>query len=475
LNPNFGVSGTPVYIGGTNFGNSQGSSTVTFNGAPAASITSWSNVAIYAVPPGNVTTGPVVVAVNSVPSNSNNLFTVTNPAIGSIVPPAAAPGAVVTISGSGFQTQSGQTIQVLFNGVSFSPNQYSSTSVTAEVPSNATSGTVTVVVGGVSSNGVNFTVEQPPTITSVSPNSGPFVNGALTPITITGTGFGATQSNSTLNFWLSQTPPNITSWSDTSIITLVPNDADTGPLTVTVAALTATAPSWFVINRQTILTDSLGNQTEYSFQDQGGHWFTSSSVGPGCVTCTLRGNITNTGDNNGNVLTTTDDLSNTTTYTYDSANDMTSASKPLNTNTTATTSYTYNTFGEVLTMTDPLGNTTTNTYDANGNLLTVTSPAPNPNTPASVTQFQYATNGELTQITDPKSNVTKLTYTTAGLIASINDAQNNTTSYQYDSRGNRTAVIDPINGAAHPTSFAYDAMSRLTGITYPDASTVGFT
>ena len=40
--------------------------------------------------------------------------------------------------------------------------------------------------------------------------------------------------------------------------------------------------------------------------------------------------------------------------------------------------------------------------------------------------------------------------------------------------GNRTAVIDPINGASHPTSFAYDAMSRLTGITYPDGSTVGF-
>ncbi len=30
------------------------------------------------------------------------------------------------------------------------------------------------------------------------------------------------------------------------------------------------------------------------------------------------------------------------------------------------------------------------------------------------------------------------------------------------------------NGTAHPTSFAYDAMSRLTGITYPDHSTVGF-
>ena len=92
-----------------------------------------------------------------------------------------------------------------------------------------------------------------------------------------------------------------------------------------------------------------------------------------------------------------------------------------------------------------------------------------------MTQFQYNAQGELTQITDPKSNNTTLTYTSVGLIATIKDAQNNTTSYQYDSMGDRTAVIDPINGAAHPTNFSYDAMSRLTGITYPDGSTVSFT
>ena len=67
--------------------------------------------------------------------------------------------------------------------------------------------------------------------------------------------------------------------------------------------------------------------------------------------------------------------------------DMLTASKPLNVSTLATTSYTYNSFGEVLTMTDPSGNTTTNTYDPNGNLLTVTPPQPNSNTAASLTQF----------------------------------------------------------------------------------------
>jgi RHS repeat-associated protein len=142
--------------------------------------------------------------------------------------------------------------------------------------------------------------------------------------------------------------------------------------------------------------------------------------------------------------------------------------------TAVTTSYTYNSFGEVLTTTDPLGNTTTNTYDANGNLLTVTTPQPSANAAASVTQFGYNNLGEMTQITDPLGNITTLTYNSVGLIASITDAQNNITSYQYDARGNRTSVVDPINGAAHPTTFSYDVMNRLLGITYPNGASVSF-
>lgn len=464
-----GVPGTSVYIFGTNFGASQGTSTVNFNGV-AASVTSWGNSQIIVVAPSNVTTGPITVVANSVTSNSNVVFTVTTPAISSLSPPDAAAGATVTLNGSGLAAQ-GLTTQVFFNGVAASVASASSNSVTVVVPANATSGLVTAVLGPDTSNGVEFTLDSPPAISAISPTTALY-GGA---VTITGSGFGATQSNSSVNFYLSNTAPQVQSWSDSSITVLVPADATTGPLTVTVGGVAATAPSWFNVSTQTQITDSLGNQTTYTLTAAGGEWFSSSSSGPGCSTCTVRGNITSTPDANGNALTSTDDLGNTTTYTYDSNNNMTSASKPLNANTTQTTSYTYNSFGEVLTTTDPLGNVTTNAYDPNGNLLTVTTPVPNSNTPASVTQFQYATNGELTQITDPKGNVTKLTYTPAGLIASITDAQNNVTSYQYDARGNRTAVIDPVNGASHPTSFVYDIMNRLTGITYPDGTTAGFT
>jgi YD repeat-containing protein len=81
---------------------------------------------------------------------------------------------------------------------------------------------------------------------------------------------------------------------------------------------------------------------------------------------------------------------------------VTSETAHLDANTPVTTPYTYNGFGKVLTMTDAFGHVTTNTYDTHGNLLTVTTPAPNANTAASMTQFAYDSAGQLTQITDPQ-------------------------------------------------------------------------
>ena len=67
--------------------------------------------------------------------------------------------------------------------------------------------------------------------------------------------------------------------------------------------------------------------------------------------------------------------------------DATSIVEPAVGGSNPTWLYTYNSFGQVLTATDPLGHVTTNTYDSHGNLLSVTTPAPNSNTAASVTQF----------------------------------------------------------------------------------------
>ncbi|HKT48567.1 MAG TPA: Ig-like domain-containing protein, partial [Candidatus Acidoferrales bacterium] len=75
LNPTSGVVGTSVTISGANFGATQGTSTVKFNGT-TASVTSWSAASIVATVPAGASTGSVVVTVGGVASNGVN-FTVT--------------------------------------------------------------------------------------------------------------------------------------------------------------------------------------------------------------------------------------------------------------------------------------------------------------------------------------------------------------------------------------------------------------
>ena len=68
LSPSSGAAGTPVTITGANFGFSQSSNTVTFNGIPA-SATSWTPGLINVTAPSNATSGNVVVVVSGIASN----------------------------------------------------------------------------------------------------------------------------------------------------------------------------------------------------------------------------------------------------------------------------------------------------------------------------------------------------------------------------------------------------------------------
>jgi len=109
------------------------------------------------------------------------------------------------------------------------------------VPSGATSGNVVVTVGGLTSNGLSFTVMVPPTLTSVAPATG-LVG---TSVTIVGTNFGATPGTSTVTFnGIAATP---TSWSATSIVVPVPSGATSGNIVVTVGGLPSNAVSFTVM------------------------------------------------------------------------------------------------------------------------------------------------------------------------------------------------------------------------------------
>ena len=230
LSPTSGAVGTSVTITGTNFGSSVGSSTVTFNGTPATTISNWRATSIIVPVPAGATTGPVVVTVGGVPSNGAAFTVIPTPNITSLSPTSGPISTSVTIAGTNFGGSQGQST-VTFNAIpAGTATSWSATSVVIPVPNGATTGNVVVTVSGVSSNGVLFTVTSPgPSISSLSLTQGPV--GAT--LTVNGSNFGTTQGGSTVTF-NGVTATATSNWSATSFNVTVPAGATTGNVVVTV-------------------------------------------------------------------------------------------------------------------------------------------------------------------------------------------------------------------------------------------------
>jgi YD repeat-containing protein len=105
LSPATGAAGTPVNITGANFGATQGSGVLRFNGH-AAAINSWGTGSIQATAPVGVSTGPVTVTASGQTSNGMLFTAITTGTLGGTVT-ASAGGAPIA----------GATVQALQNGV----------------------------------------------------------------------------------------------------------------------------------------------------------------------------------------------------------------------------------------------------------------------------------------------------------------------------------------------------------------------
>lgn len=195
LSPTSGTTGTSITISGSNFGATQGTSTVTFNGV-AATPSNWSNTSITVTVPSSANTGQVVVTVQGMASNGA-AFTVT-PKIDSISPTAGPTGTSVIIAGSAFGATQGIST-VKFNSVAATPTSWSNTNITAPVPTSATTGPVVVTVGGNASNSLTYTVATSGSISGkVTKSDGVTVlAGASVKIYQGATQAGATTTNGT--------------------------------------------------------------------------------------------------------------------------------------------------------------------------------------------------------------------------------------------------------------------------------------
>jgi hypothetical protein len=248
LSPTAGPVGSTVSITGTNFGATQGTSTVAFNGA-AATISSWSTGSIVATVPAGATAGNVVINVSGIASNGV-AFTVT-PYITSLSPASGPIGTSVTIAGTTFGSGQGSST-VAFNGSPASPTSWASNSIVVPVPSGATTGNVVVTVSGFASNGASFTVTAPaPTISTLNPSSAAV--GAL--VQITGQNLSASGQQTVVNFGNLQITGNqVTSTDPTSVYFLIPSAAASGGVTVQVSGQSSNSLPFSVLTPPQIYT-----------------------------------------------------------------------------------------------------------------------------------------------------------------------------------------------------------------------------
>lgn len=252
MNPTSGLVGTSVTLTGTNFSTTAANNIVKFNGTLASITGTPTATTIVTSVPVGATTGKVTIEINGETVTSANDFTVVVPTIAGFNPVSGNIGSSVTITGTNFSTTAANNI-VKFNGVTASiSGTPTTTSIVTTVPVGATTGTITVEVGGATAtSATNFTVTtvSSPTISGFNPASG--IIG--TSVTITGTNFSSTAANNLVRF--NGTTATITGTpTATSIVTSVPSGATTGKITVQVGGETATSANDFIINTSTTPT-----------------------------------------------------------------------------------------------------------------------------------------------------------------------------------------------------------------------------
>jgi RHS repeat-associated protein len=128
--------------------------------------------------------------------------------------------------------------------------------------------------------------------------------------------------------------------------------------------------------------------------------------------------------------------------------------------------YGYDNNGNLTSTTDPLGRVTQNQYDALNRLTQVIDPQNGATKP---TIYTYDAQNNLTQVTDPQGLQTKYTYNGHGNLIKQESPDTGTTQTKVNAVGNVIAKIDSMNRC---TTTAYDALHRPTNVKFYAATNV---
>ncbi len=206
-------------------------------------------------------------------------------------------------------------------------------------------------------------------------------------------------------------------------------------------------------------TDRNGKITGHTYDVHGR--IRSQSIGTTAISYTY--------DNNGNQLTMTDSTG-TTTRTYDELGRVTAKTVP----DIGTSTYNYDIITGVPAgctlegSIDPKGNVTDKVTDAAGRLWKVTADS-------KTTTYEYYDNGNRKSVLYPNGAKEEYTYYSDNLIRTLtNKKANGSTidvySYTYDGAHNQTSKVD----SKGTTFYTYDGLNRLDSVTEPDGKTTSY-
>jgi YD repeat-containing protein len=285
-----------------------------------------------------------------------------------------------------------------------------------------------------------------------------------------------------------------------------------GQLTrVTLPDASFVAYGYDAAHRLTLVGDNLGNRIAYTL-DAMGNRVAEQVLDPGGALAQTRSRVYDglnrlfqdigaqaqttqyAYDNQSNLTGVTDPLGHATVNAYDALNRLIRVTDPGN----GQTQYAYNGIDQLVAVSDPRNLATTYNYDGLANLNAQSSP----DTGATVNTYDAA--GNLLTQTDAKGQPTSYTYDALNRVTSIAFADGSKQSYGYDqgSNGlgrltffaetnsqNQIAILHDyaydahgraitenrtMNGVTYAIHYGYDAVGRLSGVTYPSGRTVAY-
>lgn len=229
-------------------------------------------------------------------------------------------------------------------------------------------------------------------------------------------------------------------------------DADGNLVEETDARGAATRRLYTPAGRLQAVIDALGNRTTFTYDAAGRQITTTFPEG---------GTATTTYDADGRIVAYTTPAGLITRYSYDAAGRLISVDDPQS----GLTTYTYTPRGEVASETDASGASVHYAYDPAGRLIAVV------DANSGITTYEYDARGNPIQRSDALGHVETWTYDLADRLLTHSDPLGRVTTYSYDETGRLATAVDATGRGA---TLAYDAAGRLLTRRYTDGSQVSY-